>query len=114
MPLSEFELKRAESIVSQYCEKKVPAHLRDKLQVTYQIQKNEVCIFEKRPIWNNPSEWGEYPVAKMRCTLSTRLWSLFWRDRNQKWHHYDRIPPSKQLEDLIKEIDKDPTGIFWG
>ena len=114
MPLSEFEIKRVEKIVSQYCENKVPPHVRDQLQTTYKIIKNEVWIYEKRPIWNNPSKRGEFPVAKAKFTLKTKLWTLYWQDRNLRWHIYDRIEPSKQLEDIIKEIDNDPTGIFWG
>lgn len=114
MPLSKFEIKRIEKIVSQYCENKVPPHVRDQLQITYKIIKNEVWIYEKRPIWNNPSQWQEIPVAKAQFTLKTKLWTLYWQDRNLRWHIYDRIEPSKQLEDIIKEIDNDPTGIFWG
>ena len=72
MPLSKFEIKRIEKIVSQYCENKVPPHVRDQLQTTYKIIKNEVWIYEKRPIWNNPSEWQEIPVAKAKFTLKNK------------------------------------------
>ena len=89
MPLSKFEIKRIEKIVSQYCENKVPPHVRDQLQTTYKIIKNEVWIYEKRPIWNNPSEWREFPVAKAKFTLKTKLWTLYWQDRNLRWHIYD-------------------------
>ena len=37
-----------------------------------------------------------------------------WRDRNLRFHHYDRIKPSPDASELINEIDRDPTGIFWG
>jgi hypothetical protein len=29
-------------------------------------------------------------------------------------HRYDRIEPSADIAALIDEIDRDPTGIFWG
>ena len=82
--------------------------------LTFKINRNEVILFENRSIYNNPSEWGEYPVTKLKCNMQTRLWTLYWLDRNSKYHMYERIKPSKNIEVLLKEIDKDPTGIFWG
>ena len=41
-------------------------------------------------------------------------WSLFWRDRNLKFHAYDFAAPTSDVEALLGEIDRDPTCIFWG
>lgn len=114
MPLSEFEIKKIESIFSEYCEKKIPLHVRDQLVLTFKINRNEVVLFEKRVVWDNPSEWREHPVTKMKCNMQTRLWTLYWLDRNSKFHIYERIKPSKYIETLLKEVNSDPTGIFWG
>ena len=46
--------------------------------------------------------------------MQTRLWTLYWLDRNSKFHIYERIKPSKYIETLLKEVNSDPTGIFWG
>jgi Protein of unknown function (DUF3024). len=54
------------------------------------------------------------PVARLRYTASTRRWTLYWRDRNLRFHLYDRLPPSPSVEVLLGEIDSDPTCIFWG
>jgi hypothetical protein len=35
-------------------------------------------------------------------------------DRNSRWHRYDMAEPTEQLDELLTEIDQDPTGIFWG
>ena len=43
-----------------------------------------------------------------------QAWSLSWRDRNLRFHAYDLLAPSRRVEDLLAEIDRDPTGIFWG
>lgn len=60
MPLTEFEIKKIEKIVSEYCEQKIPPHLKNDIRITFMIIKNEVWIYEKRPVWDNPSEedWG--------------------------------------------------------
>jgi len=39
---------------------------------------------------------------------------LYSRDRNLRFHAYDRIGPSAIVEDLLAEIGIDPTAIFWG
>jgi len=41
-------------------------------------------------------------------------WTLYWRDRNQRWHKYDLIAPSPDILTLLDEVDRDPTCIFWG
>ena len=40
-------------------------------------------------------------------------WSLYWADRNGRWHRYDAIPPGR-VDQVLREIESDPTGIFWG
>ena len=59
-------------------------------------------------------EWTRFPIARLRYTKATGLWSLLWRDRNLRFHAYDRVPPSATVEDLLVEVDQDPTAIFWG
>jgi hypothetical protein len=40
--------------------------------------------------------------------------TLYWRDRNLRFHRYDQLPPSPSIGDLLTEIERDPTAIFWG
>jgi len=40
--------------------------------------------------------------------------TLYWRDRNLRFHECDRIAPSASIADVLAEIDRDPTGVFWG
>jgi hypothetical protein len=54
------------------------------------------------------------PVARLRYTKASGTWALYWRDRNLRFHRYDRIEPAVNVSKLIDEIDRDPTGIFWG
>jgi len=39
---------------------------------------------------------------------------LYWSDRNSRFHEYDLVEPTVNVEDLIAEIQADATGIFWG
>jgi Protein of unknown function (DUF3024) len=31
-----------------------------------------------------------------------------------RFHEYGRVPATESIEDLLAEVDRDPTGIFWG
>ena len=59
-------------------------------------------------------EWTRFPIARLRYTQATRTWTLYWRDRHLRFHRYDQLQPSPHIDDLLPEIDRDPTAIFWG
>jgi hypothetical protein len=71
---------------------------------------------ECRPPWRADlgTEWTGFPIARLRYTKVTRLWSLYWRDRNLRFHAYDRVQAPASVEDLLVEVERDPTAIFWG
>ena len=45
---------------------------------------------------------------------ASRTWTLYWRDRNLRFRRYGLIHPSANVSELIDEVDRDPTSIFWG
>lgn len=47
-------------------------------------------------------------------TPASRHWTLYWADRNSRWHRYDDLEATPHLDELITEIDEDPTCIFFG
>jgi hypothetical protein len=59
-------------------------------------------------------EWSSLPIARLRYSAANQAWTLYWRDRNLRFHADDLLAPSHRVEDLLAEIDRDPTGIFWG
>lgn len=54
------------------------------------------------------------PVARLRYTKSRRVWTLYWPDRNSRFHQYDHVQPTPDIVVLLDEVDRDPTSIFWG
>ncbi|MFF0314247.1 DUF3024 domain-containing protein [Micromonospora sp. NPDC005252] len=60
------------------------------------------------------SEWTRLPVAHLRYTKNTGTWTLYYRDRNLRFHRYDLAPPTSNMAELLDELDRDPTAIFWG
>jgi len=47
-------------------------------------------------------------------SLCGRQTEANYSDRNARWHRYELIEPSHEITTLLDEIDRDPTGIFWG
>lgn len=114
MPFSELELKRIEQTVGEWCRKRSPAVLKDKVQLEYSVKGHEVIIFERRPEWDNPKEWIESPVAKLKFIRSASKWRLYWQRADLKWHEYPGLSSSDDLGDLVHEIDADPLACFFG
>ena len=102
--------------VQRWCRTRVPDHVRDEVRIEADVAERHLTIVECRPPWRADfgPEWTRFPIARLRYTKATRLWSLYWRDRNLKFHEYDRVPPSPSVEELLAEVDRDPTAIFWG
>ena len=75
-----------------------------------------MTIFELRAPWSGDTDrsWTRGPVAQFRYDDDSLRWTLYWRDRDQRWFEYDRIEPSVELADLLEEVNADPAGIFWG
>lgn len=61
-----------------------------------------------------PTEHDLLHSPHLRYTTAGKSWTLYWRDRNLRFHSYDLLTPSRRVEDLLTEIDRHPTCIFWG
>lgn len=110
--LPELDLAR----VRRWADGRVPERARRQVQVEIETSDRAVTIVERRAPWRQDigPEWSRFPIARLRYTKSRGLWTLYWRDRNLKFHRYDLIDPTPDISALLAEIDRDPTAIFWG
>ncbi len=100
--------------IRKYCESRVPKRLQNELRVEFGVRGKSVTIFDCRPPWHpNLPGWSRQPIAQLRYQETTKLWTLYWADRNSRWHLYDMIDPGR-VDELLHEIEDDPTCIFWG
>jgi hypothetical protein len=103
--------------VQRWCRTRVPEHVRDQIRVEVDVAERHLTIMECRPPWQEEepgSEWSRFPIARIRFTKTTGLWELLWRDRHLRFHLYDLGPATVTIEDLLSEVERDPTAIFWG
>jgi hypothetical protein len=112
MPLPELDVAR----VQRWCAARVPEHVRDQVRVECEVGSQHLTIVERRPPGRADfgPEWTSFPIARLRYTAASKSWTLYWRDRNLRFHLYDLLAPSRTVEDLLAEVDRDPTCIFWG
>jgi hypothetical protein len=114
-PLPPLEAQLAEKLLSAFCESRVPAEVRDRVRLEFEIDEVTATLLECRRHWRDASRpWSRSPRARMRFDPKRHGWELLCRDRNAEWHSYGPLPRAKKLEELLAEISEDPTGVFWG
>lgn len=114
MAFDDLEQRRIEGQVGALCKRRSPPHLREELSLQYRISGHEIEVFERRPDWRGSGPPTESPVAKLRFLRSTGEWRLYWMRADLKWHGYEPLPASFDLEELVREIDEDPNACFFG
>ena len=102
--------------VHRYCATRVPDHALHQVRVECEVAARHLTIVERRAPWREGlgSEWTSFPIARLRYSAASKRWTLYWRDRNLRFHLYDLAPPSLRIDDLLAEITSDPTAIFSG
>lgn len=114
MPIPEAEKNAASSMLAEFCEARVPDHVRDQIRLSFRFEGNVVYLVESRPGWRRSKDWTSMDIARFRYFVGRREWVLYWSDRNEVWHRYDQLAPSETFNRLLREVDDDPTCIFWG
>jgi hypothetical protein len=114
MNLPEFTKKLVETKLADYCERKIPEHVRDKVRLIYKIIGNKVTLLETRPFYCDPLTWTQTPIAQFRFDPATQQWALYFMDRNARWRLHERVEPNAVFENILEEIDRDSIGRFWG
>ena len=95
------------------CRKRSPVRLKDKLRLEYSVKAHDVVIYERRPRWDDPTEWRNSPVAKIKLIRSAGKWRLYWMRADLKWHEYPGLSSSDQIGDLVREISDPLACFFW-
>ena len=112
--LPEAQVKEVEVVLGEFCRREPPPHVRAQLEYAVRINGNAATLVELRPAFRADIGRTESPVARFRFSAKDGSWQLYWRDRNLRWHRYERVRPARRLATLFAEVRRDPTRIFWG
>ena len=110
MALPETEQQRADTLLGQLCEQR---SIPDQVKLHYDTRGNRVTLTESRPLFIDPAIWNEIKIAQLEYSLESCTWTLYWYDRKNRRQAYPTGRNKDTLEKLIREVESDPTGIFW-
>ena len=115
MAFSELELKMIDSTVGELCRRRSPAQFADQLRFVYDIDGHAVSIWEERPPWDGrPGDWTRMGIARFRFFRSRGEWQLYWMRADLKWHVFEPEPLRRRLATLVKVVEDNPYGAFFG
>jgi hypothetical protein len=114
MPIPPKQLANAEVLLNKYFSKPIPAHARGKVQYGYLIRGTTITLFTQTLDAHSKTQWHTSHVARIRFNISSGKWLVYWQRGNLKWVRYPEIKATSRFEDVLKEIDTDPFGAFWG
>jgi Protein of unknown function (DUF3024) len=89
-------------------------HLRDRIREGQRFTDQSIELFFVRPAYNRPSEHIEESIAKVRFVRTQRVWRIFWKRADLKWHGYQPCPKAPTLTAALRVINEDPHGCFFG
>ncbi len=109
-----FDVQRVSRDLQAYCDRKVPPGERGRLSMGFRMSDNVVTLFERRAVPLRPGRWTEVAIAQFRHDPDSARWFLYWRDHSARWRHCAQIRPTRSLDELLEEVDRDPAGVFYG
>ena len=96
------------------CRRRSPARFERELKFVYEVDGHNVSIYEIRAQWDNPEKQTKLGVARLKFVRTRKEWKLYWMRRDLKWHLYDPSEMPKDLDALVKIVDEDRYGAFFG
>ena len=108
-------VERALVAVRRFCEDLTPADVRDQLVVAAERRGKTIGIVERRAPWDPAygPDWTVTPVAQLRFDAARNAWSLHAR-RGDRWIRHPDTRLAADIAELLRVVDADPYGLFWG
>jgi len=116
MPFTDLEIAGHTTLIEElfWSRRRPPLHLRDKVREGQRIDGTGIELFLVRPAFQRPGEWIEESIAKVRFIRSRDVWHLFWKRADLKWHRYQPCPEADSLGAVLRTINVDANGCFFG
>jgi hypothetical protein len=103
--------------VLAWCAARVPARYRSEVRIECVRRGRSLTILELRPPWQpdlQGDEWSRMRIAQLRWDAGSGVWELYFADRNGRWWPYEQCAPTADIEAMLRELEDDPTAVFWG
>lgn len=116
MSFTDAEIAEHTGLVEEliWSKRRPPLHLRDRIREGQRFTGQAVELFYVRPVFNQPGQFVEESIVKIRYVRTARVWCLFWKRADGKWHGYQPFPETKSLATALRVVDEDPHNCFFG
>lgn len=101
------------ALLEQFAARKFPPNAGSHCRLEVRARGNDVTLTERRPYVLDRKHETDHPIARFTYEPAGR-WRLFWLRNNGIWYEYENLPPSPDPAPLVRELEEDPTHIFWG
>lgn len=84
----------------------------DVMRLEVEVAPNVIAIVNRRF-----DEADDEDIARLRYRPAEGVWVLYQVDAHSMaggWRRFDLAEPSSDLAPLLRVVEDDPTGIFWG
>lgn len=112
MPFSSAELIGIETPLGTFCREYIPAHMRRRLKITYEINGYNVRILERRLCSTHIALWLVNSIAKFHYSPDSRAWELYRVSSTGKWVKASDSEPTPDLQSLIDTVAEDDIGFL--
>ena len=88
----------------RHCEQVVPPHALQQVRVEalpHRTRSDDGGAARAVARGLRPGDWSTSEIARLRYVAARGEWTLYWRDRNGRWHRYARIKPSSAITTLL-------------
>ena len=101
-PVPDFDVAR----IRRYAEDRVPERARHQVRNDVVVSGTTVTIVERRAPWrpDDTRQWTSFPIAQLRWNPGAATWTLYWRDRDIRWHRFPGTPSAGDVGVLLAEI----------
>ena len=116
MAFTEIEIAEHMKVIEEmfWSKRRPPVHLRDKVREGQRFTDHTIELFLVRPAFNRLGEEIEEPIAKIRHMARLRVWHIFWKRADNKWHRYQPCFEVNSLAEALGVINEDAYHCFFG
>ena len=107
--------KDAVDMVCSWAIGRTPVEFTDQMRVEVETGPRTLTLVEcsLMEVHGEP-KWLRVPAARLEYLGTKSEWTLYYFDRSGRARRYPPLAPSHQVQDLLEELEADPTAIFWG
>ena len=114
MAFTENELTQHRDAVESFLnQRRPPEHIRDKLDIGCEINRQSVEVFEIAPHWEDKTRTTRTPSAKTTFVRNHSEWKVYWMRSDGKWHAYGPQPIVKSLTAFLTLVGQDECHCFF-